>query len=434
MKEEYLHYLWKLKRLPLEILKTTDQQPIEIIDTGWLNSDTGPDFFNGKVRLNNMTWSGNIELHIYSSDWYKHKHHKDRAYDNVILHVVYEYDKPVYIGGKEIPTLELKKYIDLDHFSKYDALFRFNSFIPCESFFEVDQLAIKQQIDVSLFHRLERKSNELFVAKEDRLLLDRRHVLMTSTFAAFGMRVNRLPFEELAQRIPLSVLLKESWDYTRIEALVFGLSGLLDTDVSDNFVDQLKSEWLHLKSKYALEEMSAASWKFGGVRPYNFPTIRIAQIIHFLSKWDFSDLTGLNAREIYQQYSQFLDGHASPYWRKHLRFGVKAKISNQLVTDKMRDLIIINGVVPYLIYLKHYYNDFQAGDVAMDLLDLVPAENNVIIKNWKKMGVEVDSAADSQGLIELKTQFCDLNRCLNCKIGHKLIEGASVHDFYDFYA
>lgn len=434
MKEEYLHYLWKLKRLPLNNLKTVKNESLEIIDTGWLNCDTGPDFFNGKIRLNNMTWSGNIELHINASDWYKHNHHTDNAYDNVILHVVYEYDKPVFIDGNEIPTLELKTYIDLEHFSKYDSLFKNNSFIPCESFFENDELAIKQQIDVALFHRLERKSNELSLVKESLALMNKRDILMSSIFGAFGMRVNKIPFEELAQRLPVDVLMKESWDYKRLEAIVFGIAGLLNTELKDTFIIDLKSEWRYLKSKYDFEEMNSSAWKFGGVRPYNFPTIRIAQIVSFLSKWDYSDLTGLSAKQIYDKYCNFLDAQTSDYWSSHLRFGVKSKVNNQYITTEMRDLILINGVVPYLIYLKQYYNDFQAADVAMDLLEIIRPEKNMIIKKWKKMGVTVHTAMDSQGLLELKSQFCDFNRCLNCKIGHKLIEGASVHDFYDFYA
>lgn len=433
MKEEYLHYLWKLKRLPLKNLKTVQNETLEILDSGWLNSDTGPDFFNGKICLNQITWSGNIELHINSSDWYKHNHQKDRAYDNVVLHVVYEYDKPVFINGHEIPTLELKSYIDLDHFSKYESLFKLNNFIPCESFFVHDELAIKQQIDVALFHRLERKSNELATAKERFSLMDRRHFLMTSILGAFGTRVNKLPFEELAQRLPLESIMKESWDYKRIEAMLFGLSGLLNVGVADDYQSELLTEWGHLKAKYNLDEMNGAAWKFGGVRPYNFPSIRIAQLASFLSKWDFSDLTGLGAADILNKYRSNLSGASSQYWSNHLRFGVESKTINQYVTENMRDLILINGVVPYLIYLKQNYNDYNAGDVAMDLLELLGPENNSVIKQWKRIGVPVKSALDTQGLIELKTQFCDFNRCLNCKIGHKLIEGAIVHDFYDYY-
>ena len=433
MKEEYLHYLWKLKRLPLNNLKTVNNESLEIIDSGWLNNDTGPDFFNGKIRLNNMTWSGNIELHINASDWYKHNHQNDEAYNNVILHVVYEYDKPVFIDGNEVPALELKRYIDLDHFSTYNSLFKLNSFIPCESFFKEDLISIQQQIDVALFHRLERKSNELSIIREKRSLMNRRHVLMSSVFGAFGMRVNKFPFDELAQRLPFDVLMKESWDYNRLEAIVFGIAGLLNTKQEDAFIINLKSEWIHLKSKYNFEEMNSSAWKFGGVRPYNFPSIRIAQLVSFLSKWDFSDLTGLDANEIYEKYAKFLDGQTSEYWNNHLRFGIESKLNNQNITRDMRDLILINGVVPYLIYLKQYYNDFQAGDVAMDLLELIRPESNAVIKQWKNLGVQINSAMDTQGLVELKTQFCDFNRCLNCKIGHKLMEGTTVHDFYDFY-
>ena len=381
-----------------------------------------------------MTWSGNIELHIKSSDWYKHNHQLDKAYDNVVLHVVYEYDQPVFIGDVEVPTLELKSYIDLEHFSTYNLLFKQNSFIPCESFFENDTISVQQQIDVALFHRLERKSSELSYVNESNSLMNKRHVLMTSIFGSFGMRVNKLPFEELAQRIPMEVLSKESWDLRRIEAIVFGMSGLLNTKTPDDYVIDLKKEWKYLKSKYNLEEMNSSAWKFGGVRPYNFPTIRVAQLVSFLSKWDFSDLTAMDAEEIYIKYSGFLNGKTSNYWTKHLRFGVEAKTNNQFITKGMRDLILINGVVPYLIYLKQYYNDFHAGDVAMDILEMIRPENNSIIKNWRSLGIQINSAMDSQGLVEQKTQFCDFNRCLNCKIGHKLMEGASVHDFYDFYA
>lgn len=434
MKEEYLHYVWKLNRLPCAPLTTVSNEPLEIINPGWLNTDAGPDFFNGQIRLNNVVWSGNIEIHINSSDWYKHKHQLDRAYDNVILHVVYNYDEPVYIREEPIPTLELKKYIDKTHFDKYDDLLKSRLFIPCSDSFDANDFEVQQQLDVALFHRLERKAAELSSANALHQLNDRLRILMCSLIAAFGNRANRLPFEELSQRISSDMVMKERWSQERLEALFFGTAGLLSEKGSNPFEIGLLTYWKQLSSKYELTEMNGSSWKFSGVRPHNFPTLRLAQLVGFLVRWDFSDLTGMSALEILEKYAHFFNAEPSLYWRTHFRFGgAESSDFSRGFTEEMRTLIIINGLVPYLIYLKQYHDDYRAGDVALEILSIVQPEHNSLMKKWKKLGVSIQSAQDSQSLLELKQQFCDCHRCLDCKIGHKLLEGASVSDYYDFY-
>lgn len=434
MKEEYLHYLWKLNRLPSLSLTTVSNETLEIINPGWLNTDAGPDFFNGKVRFNNVVWSGNIEIHVNSSDWYKHKHQFDRAYDNVVLHVVYNYDVPVYINEEPIPTLELKKYIDKTHFDKYDDLLRSRLFIPCAESFDANDFEVQQQIDVALFHRLERKAAELAFANANHHLSDRRRILMSSLISAFGNRANRLPFEELSQRISFEMVMKERWSKERLEALVIGIAGLLPETSSNSFEIGLITYWKQLCNMYDLTEMNSSSWKFSGVRPNNFPTLRLAQLVSFLMRWDFSDLIGMSAQEILNKYALFFGAEPSAYWRTHYRFG-NSEVSDfsRKFTEEMRTLILINGLVPYLIYLKQYHDDFQAGDVAIEILSILQPEKNSLMKKWKDLGVSIDSAQGSQGLLELKQQFCDYHRCLDCKIGHKLLEGSSVSDCYDFY-
>lgn len=422
MQEEYLHYLWRLKRLPLSDLTLTDGRKVELVNSGWYNLDAGPDFFNGTIIIDGIQWSGNIEIHVKSSDWYLHKHQYDKAYDNVILHVVLEHDKEVFINDEAIPTLELNNKIDLNHFEKYNTISNRNEEVPCSpNLNEVDTFNIDQQVNVALFQRLERKGEELInYLKAD--IQDRKRALLIALFQSFGGRVNKLPMIELAQVIPVEIIGREKWDVRRVESIIFGCAGLLRTDSKDEYVEELSQHWDVLKSKYQLPVMNPVSWKFSGMRPYSFPTFRLAQLSALLFHWDLGFKESIKSQSIVSELKIAADKPVSSYWENHFRFNVLSKKHSSKISKSSFNLILINGVAPYLIYLQQLEHDFQYSDIALTILENIGAEKNNITKSWKNNGVSPKNAAESQGLIELKNEFCNFKKCLSCKVGHAILE------------
>jgi hypothetical protein len=422
MQEEYLHYLWRLKRLPLNDLTLTDGRKIELINSGWYNVDAGPDFFNGTVIIDGIQWSGNIELHVKSSDWYLHKHQFDKAYNNVVLHVVLEHDKDVLIDGQVIPTLELKKKIDLNHYKRFNKISNRNDEIPCsQNLNEVDRFNVQQQINVALFQRLERKGEELICnLKSD--IQNRKKALLIALFQSFGGRVNKLPMIELAQIIPIEIIAREKWDTVRIESLVFGCAGFLNTDDNDEYVEQRIQHWQLLKSKYELPEMNPVSWKFSGMRPFSFPTFRLAQLSALLYHWDMVFENSLKSQNIVTEISNAINKPVSPYWSNHFSLNSLSEKHNSKISKNSFNSILINGVVPYLIYLQHLEHNFDYADVALNILESIGPEKNNVTKSWSNLGVIPKNGAESQGLIELKNEFCNFKKCLSCKIGYEILE------------
>lgn len=421
MQEEYLHYLWRMKRLNFNQLKLTDGSTVSVSQVGWYNLDAGPDFFNGTVAINGIQWSGNIELHVKSSDWYLHKHHLDQAYDNVILHVVYEHDKEVLVKDVPLPTIELKSQIDLSHFRNYQRIISTARKVPCSDVVMHNKLALLQQIDVLFLHRIERKGLELI----ELMNVEKRgqnEILLAAIFKAIGGRVNKLPMQELACIIPYQLVLKERWDTTRLESLFFGAAGLLNDQMEDHYFLKLQSLWKLLKHKHGLPEMNASSWKFNGIRPHSFPTILIAQVVALLSYFEFHNLSALTSLELIEKIKHLPDSTINAYWKTHYVFGKKAKPRKLGFSRLFKQNLLINGFVPYFITLKHLRNDFGFSDKIIDLMEELPPETNNVVKYWENIGFRPKNALESQGLLELNNEFCNFKKCLSCKVGMANLE------------
>lgn len=415
MKEEYLHYLWQNKRLPFQKFKLTDGRDVDIINVGWLNYDSGPDFFSGNVSINGINWTGNIEIHVKSSDWYAHNHHNDNAYDNVILHVVLEHDKDVYVNDNKLPTIELKDFIDYNHYAKYKKLIRSNLKRPCAKF-DVPEDLYKTQIHNALFQRLNRKANWLnqkSELKNDTL----KQTLFTSICVAFGGRVNKIPFTTLAQNLDVKILLREAWDMNRVEAILFGVAGLLKNNVDDDsYLELLQKEFQLLKRKYNLYEMDEVAWKFSGVRPPSFPTLKIAQLAALVFNWklEWSDefKSTLLSNDLI-----FKNIEVSEYWKSRYTFGDSGKLRKGTLGKSLMDKLILNGFAPFLYLEAMNTNKFEYVGQVEDLLQNLKAENNYITRSWSNQGIKAEDAGESQGMIELSNEFCNFRRCLSCKVG-----------------
>ncbi len=407
MREEYLHQIWKTKRLPMHDLQLTDGRKLTIQQVGWHNHESGPDFFNGSIELDGIKWNGNIEIHIKSSDWYAHQHQIDPAYDNVILHVVYQYDKPVIVNGEELPTLELKSYLDQNDWSSYDSLIKNQTWIPCEkSIQEVDELFVSMQIENALVERLERKSTQIELRYQ---LLNRNlQQLQYEVIAqSFGAKINALPFVELTQHMPLKILWREG--YESIIPLLLGASGFLNEEQDEVQLQKWQKEWRFMVMKHRFTTMEKSTWKRKGLRPPGFPKVRIIQFASVISSLqsDFS-IFSKSPEELLLFFN-------------HCNFNFDEKNEVKSMTISFQHTLIINSIVPLLWWYGNHISNEIFKQKALILLGKIPAEKSEIIQRWKNLGIRCKSAEDSQGLLELKNEICTNKLCLTCKIGNKVL-------------
>jgi hypothetical protein len=418
MKESILHYIWQQKLFTAQGQHTTDNEVVEVIDVGRINTDAGPDFFNAKIKIGNTLWAGNVEIHLRSSDWAKHNHQLDKKYDSVILHVVKEADVDVFrLDGEKIPQLELK-YSELIE-QNYEKLLSEKKWIACaDKIRTVPSVFIQSWKNSLLTERLEQKISFI----EDILAENNQHweeAFYVSLARSFGFSTNSQAFELLAKSLPLSVLAKHKNNLLQIEALLFGQAGLL-VDDADEYVVQLRKEYDFLKQKFQLQPIDAGMWKLLRLRPDNFPHIRIAQfayLIHSSSK--------LFSRIIENPENEYLNEifrtETSEYWKTHYLFGRPSKSKVKRPGAQSINSLLINTVVPFVFCYGHHKGDQTLKDKAIQLLECIPAEKNSVITGWIALGFKMDSAYDSQSFIQLKKMYCDNKKCLRCRIGHKVL-------------
>jgi len=421
MQEDFLHYIWKYKKFDTLKLQTTEGEAILITNVGVHNHDSGPDFFNAQISIDEQLWAGNIEIHVKSSDWYVHNHENDKNYDNVILHVVWEHDIEVYRKDKTIiPTLELKPYISKKVLSSYEKLFsKSQKWINCENdFSNVDDFIIQNWLERLYFERLERKANDI------ELLLKQSNnsweeVLFKMLAKNFGLKVNADAFLSMANSFDFSVLRKQQSKQQSIEALLFGQAGLLDADAQEYYLNELQKEYEFLKTKFQLSQVGVLPIQFFRLRPSNFPNIRLSQLanLYYTHTNLFSKL--IEANTIKDIYNIF-DVKTSSFWETHYTFTKTSKRSVKKLTQLFTDLLIINTIVPLKFsYVKHQGR--MANDVILNIIRQLPSEKNSIVNKFNALKNMSNSAFHSQALLQLKNEYCNKNKCLQCAIGSSLI-------------
>ena len=420
MKEEFLQFIWKQGLFIKNDLKTMDGKLVEIISPGQTNSDSGPDFFNARVRIGETIWAGNVEIHQKSSHWYQHRHDTDAAYNNVILHVVEQHDKPVQVKNHELPTLEIRYPAEI--LENYEQLLKSKRWVPCEEKLpDVDPFILRFWYSSLMIERLQSKTGDILA------ILEQNKSNWNETFYQllsrnFGMKTNALPFEMLAKSLPLNVLSKHKNNLFQLEALLFGQSGLLNaTLLGDDYFLSLRKEYSYLYKKYGLSGIESYLWKFMRLRPINFPTIRIAQLatlIHHSSALFSRILETENPNEL----RKLFDVSASEYWNTHYSFN---KISKDNHTKTLGDTafnnLVINTIVPMLFVYGDQHLDQKMKDRALQLLEKLAPESNQIIRKWNEMGIDCRSAFETQALLQLKNSYCANKKCLNCQLGAKII-------------
>ena len=426
MKERLLHFAWRMRRFNTSNLKTDKGELIEVLEPGQLNPDAGPDFLNAKVRIGDTIWAGNIEMHLRSSDWLQHGHHTDSAYDNVILHVVFEQDVPIHRkNGTIIPCLELKQRISRRLVAHYQRLIQNEYWIPCAGIIDkVDTLTIRLWMDRIAVERLEGRAN-VILEKLHQNNEDWEVTFYQFMARSLGGKVNTIPMQMLAERTPLLILYKYRHSLFQLEALLFGQSGLLDTTTfSDEYPNRLKQEYNFLRQKHKLTPMQAQAWKYLRLRPANFPTIRIAQLAAMIYQeygWFSKAMTAHNTTELLNLFNIKL----SNYWQDHYTFDKPSRRSPKALGKSTVQSIIINTIAPMLFLYGARKGNDRLREKSLDFLEKLPPEKNTILRGWKRHGINADSAFHSQALIELQQQYCSAKRCLECAIGCSLLKPQS---------
>ncbi|MCA0151603.1 DUF2851 family protein [Winogradskyella vincentii] len=420
MQEDFLHYIWKYKAFDSANLKTTNGQPIVIKNLGQHNFNSGPDFFNSQLIIAEQLWAGNVEIHLKSSDWYVHNHERDKAYDNVILHVVWEHDSDIFRKDNTlIPTLELKPYVDVSLLYNYKSLIKSKSWINCEKDFgDVDDFTLNNWLERLYFERLQRKSNSI-----NELLRQSQNnwesVLFKLLLKNFGLNVNSEAMLSLGKSIDYSIIRKVRNNCQDFEALLFGQAGLLEVDSEELYVANLKERYTFLKHKYQLTNQGVIPLQFFRLRPPNFPTIRLSQVVNLYNIEDnlFSKIISLQKKDDF--YCLFKVG-VTDYWKSHYTFSKESTSSNKLLTKSFIDLLIINTIIP----IKFAYANSQGKFIEEELLSIIKSlnvEKNSVVDKFFKLRTFDHNACNSQSLLQLKQEYCDKNKCLQCAIGNNLI-------------
>ncbi len=409
MPELLLHYIWQMKAFLAFPQETTDGQRIEVIDVGVHNTDAGPDFFNVKLRLDGQLWVGNIEIHILSSDWYKHHHEKDAAYDNIILHVVKQADREVRNSrGEVIPQCELRYPTDEKQLERLliDRLSVCNTKIA-----EQPSLVAETWKHTLLNRRLLRKKEAI-----DTLLQqshnDWEEALYITLAHNFGFHTNGLPFELVARQTPLAYLRKHRDNLFQLETLILGQSGLLGRG-EGTYWQRLQTEYAFLQKKFSLQPVNGTLWKMGRMRPQNSPLVRLAQFAALMQQSE-----GLFAKII----------HTSDV--RELRELFAVRVSDDFATGigsaayaigkSSIDILLINTVVPYKFAYGKAHNNLRLQEEAFNILQTLAAEKNHILDQWNLLGIHAKNAADSQALIHLYQDYCITHRCMHCDVGYQI--------------
>ncbi|MFK5959543.1 MAG: DUF2851 family protein [Lutibacter sp.] len=422
MKENLLHFIWKLKLFSFKNLKTTNGEIVEILLVGNENRNTGPDFLNAKIRINRQLWAGNIEIHVNSSDWYLHKHEIDENYDSVILHVVWEHDVEIFRENNDkISTLQLKNYISKELLSNYNQLFSKNKkWINCENDLKsINVFTFENWLERLYFERLEQKSK--FVKQ---LLLANQNNWEATLFVlmakGFGLKVNTEAFVNFARSFDFSIVRKISNNAVQLEALFFGQAGLFSTKNEAVYFDKLRKEYEYLKVKFNLKPIAKGQVQFFRLRPNNFPTIRLSQLAFLYHKFQnlFSKII---ETENLDEFYKLFEVTTFPFWETHYTFEKQSKKRTNKLSKSFIDLLLINAIIPLkFVYLKSLgNNDFSS---LFLISEQIAPEKNTIISKFKELEITTSNAFKTQALLQLKNEYCNKQLCLQCVIGREILK------------
>lgn len=422
MPEEFLHFIWLYQLFNHKKLKTVSGDDLQIISAGISNSNSGPDFSNSRIKIDNNLWLGNVEIHVTTSDWLLHQHQHDPAYSTVILHVVFSDDSPKKdYHLSTIPVLELKNRIDMTRYLDWESLRNRKTWIPCETFIKkIPPVIISQMISNAAVKRLERKV-DLILQQMEQLNGHWEYALMQSIITAMGTKVNKEAFHTLAMLLPFQRIKKLENEALKMEALLFGIAGFLEGDFRDDYPKELKEVFEFQMKKYDFTILNRSIWKFMRMRPVNFPSVRLAQLAVIFSNWTAICNSIFYEKQLFN-LENLLRVEMNAYWKYHYRFDVESDVFSNKMGKAMYHNILINGVIPFIYAYGIKHDDAEYLQNALELSEQISPEKNAIISNWNEAGIKAKNAFESQGLIELKNNFCSFKKCLSCKIGVRILK------------
>lgn len=417
--ERLIHYAWKHKIFPLVEMKTTTEQSVEVIDPGLPNSNAGPDFFNAKVKIGGVLWVGNVEIHLQSSDWKRHGHHHDRSYDSVILHLATRIDCQVYrSNGEVIPQMQFDCPETVR--SRYEELKQIDMRPACYSILpSLPALTVHSWLSSLQVERLEQKTN-LIIRRLEKRNNHWEDVFFITLSRNFGFGVNGDTFEAWANLLSFRALDKHRDDPMQIEAMFFGQAGLLKEEIEDSYYETLQKEYCYLRHKFELRQLDAFLWKYLRLRPGNFPHVRLAQLARLYHQ-EHALFSRVMACETLKEIKELLSIGTSEYWETHFGFTKTSPRRMKTLGKGAFNLIIINTVVPFLYAYGLHKDDEKLCARALTFLEETAAENNYITRMWDGAGIPVHHAADSQALIQLQKNYCELKKCLHCRLGYEYL-------------
>lgn len=421
MTEDLLHFAWKnINSIPQSLVLSEDET-IEVISPGEHNHNSGPDFFNAKIKIGQTIWAGNVEIHINASDWKKHGHNSDEAYDSAILHVVANNDTKVYNSKNELVktvSIQLPKNLEWN----LQQLVANDTWIPCANQIRsYGELNLRFWLTSLASERLEQKTTQIYSwVKEYHGSWE--EAFYVSMARSFGLKINALPFELLAKSIPLKTLAKVKPRKLSIEALLFGQAGMLrpNEHPDDEYYQLLCKEYGYLQKVYSLSPIPNHLWKFMRLRPISFPTVRIAQLASLVHQSAnlFSKCIEINSLK---SLTDLLQVECSNYWKTHYTFGKESTEKQKRLGSSATISIALNTVIPFMFAYGQARGNQALKDTALNLLDNLPAEKNSTVKGFNNLGINADSAMFSQAMVQLKTQYCDRRKCLFCNIGANVL-------------
>lgn len=423
IREKFIYFLWQQGLFKKQNLLTTDNEAIEVIYPGSLNADSGPDFFNAKVKINGQLWAGNVEIHVKSSDWFVHSHERDVAYNSIILHVVWEDDVPVFTNSNTpVSNLVLKDYVDEKILNNYQKLF-FSSKDSIKCATKIKEVAnsflfsnFKERL---YFDRLEQKSDLIYklLAHSNN---DWEAVLFKMLAKNFGLKVNGEAFLQMANILDFHIVRKSSNSQLQLEALFFGASNLLEDPIENSYFIQLQKEYTYLSKKFKLTKNLSVKPKFFRLRPQNFPTIRLSQLanLYVLRKQLFAAVMAIHKIDEFYDLFQI---SVSKFWETHYTFKATSKNSKKKLTKSFIDLLLINTIIPLkLVYLKQH-NKLDVSKIIALAREIKP-EKNSIVQKFNDLGVVSKTSLEAQAILHLYTNYCKKDACLSCVVGNKILK------------
>lgn len=419
--EQLLHYVWKHKIFPFRELRTVDGRAVEVLNPGISNTNAGPDFTGASVKIDGMVWVGNVEVHMKTSDWFRHHHDQDSAYDTIVLHVAAEVDAPLYYpDGREVPQLQLEvpQYVR----DNYEQLRLADRMPRCKHVVSgLPEFQIHNWMTSLMLERFEERTRQILARRE---LLDKdwENTLFVTLARSFGFGINGDAFETWAKSVPMSAVAKHRDSLFQVEALFFGQAGLLEGEGTDDYYLKLQKEYRYLMRKFTLKPIASGAWKFLRLRPQNFPHIRIAQLamMYYEQRMSLSRL--INARTV-EEMDALLLTHVSEYWQTRYTFGGReTKVQERALSVPTKERVIVNALAPVLFAYGKYKSDQSLCERAFTLWEQLPPECNKVTREWASAGVVCESAADSQALIQLSSRYCQPRDCLRCRFGYEYIK------------